>query len=120
MLSRSGTWGLAATCTKNLDKGSLMPARADRFVGRAPVMLARLVAPFLSTALLMNSHAPSGLFAFFGITQWWNEFAAVRPGCGPDCGRRAIARFLPSAFSNALITKGKTCPLAALPAVQDR
>ena len=37
----------------------------------------------------MNSHAPVLFPAFFGITQLWNEFDAVRPAFGPDCGNRA-------------------------------
>src|SRR5690349_21740588 len=66
----------------------------------------------------MNSQAPSGFFAFFGITQLWNEFADVRPTCGPDCGSFAIPRFEPSAFSNCLITNGNICTIAALPDVK--
>src|SRR5262245_38252739 len=118
MLSSRGTCGLAAVCRKNLVSGSLICALATLFVGRAPTVLASCDAPWLSTASLMNSHAPVLFFAFFGITQLWNEFAAVRPGCGPDCGSRVRPRFFPSAFSKSLITKGNIWTIAALPDVK--
>src|SRR5213080_1982988 len=117
MLSSSGTCGCAATLMKNLVNGSLICAAAALFVGSAPTSVARLEAPWLSTAILMNSQAPVLFFAFFGITQLWNEFAAVRPGCGPDCGNGASARFFPSACSNDLITNGNICTIAAFPEV---
>src|SRR5580765_6751966 len=118
MLSSSGTCGFAETCAKNRVKGSFAAASTALFVGSAPTTFSSDVAPCLSTAILMNAHAPSGLPAFFGITQLWNEFAAVRPGCGPDCGSLAMPRFLPSACSNALITNGNICTIAALPDVK--
>ena len=118
MLSSSGTCGCAATCAKNLVNGSFATASTALFVGSAPTMFSRSVAPCLPTASLMYSQAPSGFFAFFGITQLWNEFAAVRPTCWPDCGSFAMPRFFPSAFSNALITNGNICTIAALPDVK--
>src|SRR5689334_17134244 len=118
MLSSRGTCGCAATLRKNLVSGSLIPAMAVVLVGSAPTTVARLDAPCLSTAILMNSHAPVLFFAFFGITQLWKELAAVRPGCGPDCGSFASPRFLPSACSNDLITNGNIRTIAALPDVK--
>src|SRR5204862_6318878 len=112
------TCGCAATLRKNLVKGSLIPAAAALLVGSAPTSVARFVAPGLSTALLMNSPAPVLFFAFVGITQLWNELAAVRPGCGPDWGKAARPSFLPSACSNDLITNGNICTIAALPEVK--
>src|SRR5256884_2505384 len=118
MLSSSGTCGCAAIFRKYFVSGSLICAAAALFVGSAPTSVARLEAPVLSTAILMNSQAPVLFFAFFGITQLWNEFAAVRPGCGPDCGSLVMPRFLPSACSNCLITNGNICTIAALPEVK--
>src|SRR2546423_13979562 len=118
MLSRSGTIGCVATRGNVFVSGSLMPLLAVVFVGSAPTSVARLDAPWLSTAILMNSQAPVLFFAFFGITQLWNEFAAVRPGCGPDCGNGASARFFPSACSNDLMTNGNICTIAAFPEVK--
>src|SRR5437762_4499655 len=118
MLSSSGTCGCAATLRKNFVNGSWMPAAAAVLVGSAPTRVARLEAPVLSTAILMNSQAPVLFFAFFGITQLWNELAAVRPGCGPDWGKAARPSFLPSACSNDLITNGNICTIAALPEVK--
>src|SRR5256884_7102578 len=118
MLSRSGPCGCAATCAKKRVNGSFAAASTALFVGSAPTMFSRSVAPLLSTAIWMNAHAPSGFLAFFGITQLWNEFAAVRPGCGPDCGSLVMPRFLPSACSNCLITNGNICTIAALPEVK--
>src|SRR6266496_124360 len=108
MLSSSGTVGCAAIRRKVFVSGSLIPAMATVFVGSAPTSVARFEAPWVSTAILMNSHAPVLFFAFFGITQLWKELAAVRPGCGPDWGSGASARSLPSACSNALITNGRS------------
>src|SRR5436189_49068 len=85
---------------------------------RAPTSVARLEAPVLSTAILMNSQAPVLFVAFFGITQLWTELAAVRPGCGPDWGKAARPSFLPSACSNDLITNGNIRTIAALPEVK--
>ena len=118
MLSSSGTCGCAAIFRKYFVSGSLICAAAALFVGSAPTSVARLEAPVLSTAILMNSQAPVLFFAFFGITQLWNEFAAVRPVCGPDCGSDVRPSFLPSACSNALITNGNICTIAALPEVK--
>src|SRR6266404_3614994 len=118
MLSSSGICGWAAILRKNVVSGSLICASAAVFVGSAPTSDARSAAPVLSTAILMKAQAPVLFFAFFGITQLWNEFAAVRPGCGPDWGSAASARFLPSACSNDLITNGNICTIAALPEVK--
>src|SRR3954471_12229014 len=118
MLSSSGTCGCAAIFRKYLVSGSLIFASAATFVGSAPTSVARFEAPVLSTAIWMNSHAPVLFFAFFGITQLWNELAAVRPGCGPDWGRDVRPSFVPSACSNALITNGNICTIAALPEVK--
>src|SRR2546421_10915792 len=118
MLSSSGTCGCAATLRKYFVSGSLIFASAATFVGSAPTSVARFEAPVLSTAIWMNSQAPVLFFAFFGITQLWNELAAVRPGCGPDCGSGASARFLPSDCSNDLMTNGNICTIAALPEVK--
>src|SRR5438876_5167389 len=118
MLSSSGTCGCAATLRKNLVSGSLICAAATLLVGSAPTSVARFEAPVLSTAILMKAQAPVLFFAFFGITQLWNELAAVRPGCGPDWGSAASARFFPSACSNDLITNGNICTIAALPEVK--
>src|SRR5204862_7244938 len=109
------TCGCAATLRKNLVKGSLIPAAAALLVGSAPTSVARFEAPVLSTAILMNSQAPVLFLAFFGITQLWNELAAVRPGCGPDWGRAARPSFLPSASSTDLITNGNNCTIPASP-----
>jgi hypothetical protein len=113
MLSSSGTCGCAATFRKYFVNGSLIRAAATLFVGSAPTSVARLEAPVLSTAILMNCQAPVLFFAFFGITQLWNELAAVRPACGPDWGSAVRPSLLPSACSNALITNGNICTIAA-------
>src|SRR6266550_7098681 len=118
MLSSSGTCGCAAIFRKYFVSGSWIFASAATFVGSAPTSVASCEAPVLSTAILMNSQAPVLFFAFFGITQLWNELAAVRPGCGPDWGKAARPSFLPSACSNDLITNGNICTIAALPEVK--
>src|SRR4029453_6162961 len=102
-------------CRKNLVIGSFSRPAATLFVVNAPTTEASWDAPLYATASLMNSQAPSLFPAFLGITQLWNELAAVRPGFGPDCGRRAMPRFLPSAFSKSLITNGNISTIAALP-----
>src|SRR2546421_3899738 len=118
MLSRSGTCGCAAIFRKNFVSGSLICASAAVLVGSAPTRVARLDAPCVSTAILMNAQAPLLFPAFFGITQLWNELAAVRPGWGPDWGSAARPSFLPSACSNDLMTNGNICTIAALPDVK--
>src|SRR4029079_10606418 len=117
-LSSSGTCGFGAVFRKNVVIGSLIFAIAALFVGSAPTTFASELAPVGSVAILMKAQAPSLLPAFFGITQLWNEFAAVRPGFGPDWGSRAMPSFDPSACSNCLITNGNMSTIAAFPEVK--